>query len=82
VVGFRADAADTLGYLGHILGWSALAKFLETPEFRNLEIGIGYTAILVEKNGNLAMTFKASNGINYYSLHFILALLSSESGRL
>jgi hypothetical protein len=82
MVGFRANAADTLSYLGHILGWAALAKLLEAPEFRNLEIGIGYTAILVEKDGNLAMTFKAGNGINRYLLHFILALLSNESGRL
>jgi hypothetical protein len=82
VVGFRANAADTLGYLGHILSQAALAKFLKSPEFRNLEIGIGYTAIPVEKYGNFAMTFKAGNGVYHYFFHFILALLSNEFGRL
>jgi hypothetical protein len=82
VMRLRADSADTLGYLGHILGRASFGKFLKSPELRNLEINIGYTAIVFEKDGNLAMAFKAGNGINCYPLHYILALLSSESGRL
>jgi hypothetical protein len=82
VMGFRANAADTLSYLGHFLSRATLRKFLETSQLRNLEIGIGYTAIVVKKDSNLAMAFKAGNGINRYPLHFIIALLSSESGKL
>jgi hypothetical protein len=82
MVGFGADSADALGYLRHILGRASLRKFLETPQFRNLEINIGYATIVVKEDGNFAMAFEPGDGVYHYFLHFILALLSNEAGRL
>ncbi len=43
-------------------------KSLEAAQFRDLEIRIGYIALIVEEDFDLAMTFQTGNGIDANSL--------------
>jgi hypothetical protein len=82
VVSFRTDTADSLGYLGHILGQPSFGELLEAPQFRDLEIAIFYLASVVEEYLYLAVAFQPGDRVYGYFFHFILALLNSESGKL
>jgi hypothetical protein len=82
VVGFRADAADSLGYLGHILSQPSFAELLKAPEFWHLEVRIFYLTCVIEEYLYFAMAFEPGDGVYSYLFHFTLALLNSESGKL
>ncbi len=82
VVGFRTNAADALGYLGHIFGQPPLGKLLKASQLRNLEVGILHPARIVKEDFNFAVTFQPSDRVNGYPFHFTFALLNRESGRL
>jgi hypothetical protein len=82
MMGFRTDAADALGNLWHVFSKPPFAEPLETPEFRNLEIAVGYRPLVVKENLNLGVALEPGYRVNRYLVHFTLALLSSESGRL
>ena len=64
VVRFRADAADAVGDARHFFGGAAHAELLEAAQFRNLEIGVGDIALLVQEDLDLAVPFQAGDGID------------------
>src|SRR4030042_1490171 len=63
MVGLGADAAYSLGYLRHILSQSPFTKFLKSPQFWHLEIGILYLASIIEEN----LDFVRVVGVNHRS---------------
>ena len=76
VVRFRADAADAVGQQGHFLHRAADAEALEAAQFRDLEIGVGDIAFVVQEDLDLAVAFQAGDGINGNSLHGSLSFLT------
>ena len=69
VVGLGADAADPRRQVRHVLGRPAHAELLEAAKLRNLQIGVGHVALLVEEDVDLAVTFEPRNGINRNTFH-------------
>jgi hypothetical protein len=82
MVSFGADAAYSLGYLWHVLSQSPFREFLKSPQFWHLEIAVLHLSGVIEEYLYFAVTLQPGNGVYGYFLHFILALLNSESGRL
>jgi hypothetical protein len=69
VMGLGADAADTVGQQGHLFDRAANAESFEAAQFGNLKVGVGDIAFLIEEDLDLAVTFKAGDGIYRNSLH-------------
>ena len=69
VMGLGADAADPRRQVRHVLGRPAHAKLLETPQLRDLQIGVGHVALVVQKDVDLAVTFEPGDGINGNAFH-------------
>ncbi len=69
VVGLWADAADTVGDAGHLLGGTAHAELLEAPQFGDLEVGVGHIALFVQEDLDLAVAFQTCDGIDCDSFH-------------
>jgi len=59
-----ADAANARGDAGHFAVGSTLAKFLEAPEFHDVEYGVGHVALVVHENADLGVALDAGHGIN------------------
>src|SRR5579883_1536599 len=70
------DAADTRHQGRHFIERTTLAELLETAELGNMKMRVLHHAMIVELDRDLGMSFDASDGIDYDSLH--LALLGSE----
>ena len=69
----QGNAADAVGQQGHFLHRATNAEALKTAQFRDLEVGVGNVAFLVQEDFDLAMTFQAGDGVNGYSLSVIVA---------
>ena len=82
MVCFRANTADPLCNLWHFLRRPALTELLESPQFRDLKIGIFHLPGVIEKDGDFTMSLQPGNWINGNFFHLSDALLTSESGRL
>jgi hypothetical protein len=67
--------------LGQLLDTAALAKLLETAQFRYLEVYVIHVAVIVTEYLYLSMTFQPGDGIDGISFHVIF-LLKIEPGRL
>lgn len=74
MVGFRADAANPVGDVGHVFRHPADTKLLEAAQFWHLEIGVGHFTFFIQEDIDLAMAFKASDWIDGNSFHNMLSL--------
>ena len=77
MVRFGAHAADAVGQQRHLLHRAADAEALEAAQLGDLEIGVGHFALFVEENFDLAVAFKAGDGVDTDFLHHgtLLALV-------
>jgi len=80
-VRFRTDAANARRDPRHLLDRTADAELLEAAEFRDLEIGVGNVALVVEDDGDLAVTFEPGDGIDGDRFH-LTRLPTSDPARL
>ena len=69
VMRLGADAADAGGEVGHVLGGAAHAELLEAAQLRNLQVGVGHLALVVEEDVDLAVAFQPRHGVDGYTLH-------------
>ena len=74
VMGLGTDAADPSGQVRHVLGRPAHAELLETPQLRDLQVGIGHVALVIQEDVDLAVTFEPGDGINRYAFHSLAKL--------
>ena len=64
MVGLRADAADAVGDHRHLLGLPADAELLEAAQLRNLEVGFGDIAVIVEEDLDAAVPFQPGDRVD------------------
>ena len=69
VMRLRADAADAIGQVGHVLGRTPHAKLLKSSQLGNLQIDVGNVPLVVEKNVDFPVAFQASDRIDGYAFH-------------
>ncbi len=75
VMRLGAHAADAVGDDRHLLDRPADGELLEPAQLRDLEVGVGDVAILVQEDLDLAVAFQAGDRINGDSLHGLLLLV-------
>ena len=77
---FRADAADAIGKKWHLFHGAPNAETFEAAQFGNLKIGVGDIAIIIQKDFDFAVAFKAGDRVNRYSLcHLRLLFLPGRN---
>src|SRR5580704_3284567 len=64
-----ADAADARSNARHLVIRAAFGELLEAAHLSHLELGVGYFAIVIELNGDLAVALNAAYRLNYNALH-------------
>jgi len=64
MVRIRADAADTGSNTAHLFHRATNAKPLEASQFRRLKIGVGETAVIVDKKMYFPMPFETGNRVD------------------
>ena len=64
VVRLRADATDTIRDQRHLLNGATHYKAFKAAQFGDLKIGIGYIALRIEKDLDLAVTFQTGDRVN------------------
>ena len=69
VMGLGADAADAGRQVRHVLGRPAHAELLEAAQLRDLQIGVGHVALLVEEDVDLAVAFQPRDGVDGNAFH-------------
>jgi hypothetical protein len=55
MVGLGAYTADAVGDPGHLFRRATYGELLKTTKFWDLEIGVGYIAIIIEEDFNFAV---------------------------
>ena len=69
VVGLGADAANAGRQVGHVLGRPAHAELLEAAQLRDLQVGVGHVALVVEEDVDLAVAFQPRDGVDGDTFH-------------
>ena len=69
VMGLGADAADAGGQVRHVFGRPAHAELLETAQLRNLQVGVGHVALVVEEDLDLAVAFQPGDRVDGNAFH-------------
>ena len=69
VVRLGADAADAGREVRHVFRLAADAELLEAAELRDLHVGVGHVALLVEEDVDLAVAFQPRDGVDGYAFH-------------
>src|SRR5574341_688657 len=63
VMRLGADAANAVRQQRHLFNRTPNAESFEAAQFGNLEVGVGDVAVLIEEDLDLAVTFKAGDGV-------------------
>src|SRR5271157_5468145 len=78
VMSLRAHTANAGCNSREFLDRPSDAELLEASQFRNLEVRVFDFSLVIEENIDLAVTFKASNGIYFDLLHTFSTLRRIE----
>ena len=72
VMGLGADAADPRRQVRHVLGRPAHAELLEAAQLRDLQVGVGHVALVVQEDVDLAVAFEPGDGVDGNTLHGLI----------
>ena len=68
VMRLGADTADAVCQKWHLLHGTSNTEAFKAAQFRDLEVGVGDVAFIVQKDLDLAVAFEAGDGVNCNSL--------------
>ena len=71
-----SDAADPRNHARNFLYRHSLDEFLESAQFGNLEVAVGYASVVCEKDVNFSVSFKPCYGINRNAFHSTFLVMS------